>query len=233
MPRRGAAWTSRTVVAVLIAAAAAATLAPSSGAFAQGLFDALFGAFRGHRAPAVRQAPPLGYADPSAGAREPRQPRAEMRSVSSGSFGRGGNAHCVRLCDGRHFPVTRGASVSPAGLCSALCPASKTKVFYGSAIDTAAAEDGERYANLPTAFAYRQQVSADCTCNGRDIFGLARMDVALDPTLRPGDMIQTAQGVQVFNGSAQARSRSGPIQLHGVSSDSRRRLTTAGAAPAD
>lgn len=211
-------------MAVLLAAAASLLLAPSSGAFAQGLFGALFGAITGHRPPAVRQAPPLGYADPSP------EPRAQTRSASSG---RGGNAHCVRLCDGRHFPVTRSANVSPAGLCSALCPASKTKVFYGSAIDSASAEDGERYANLPTAFAYRQRVSADCTCNGRDIFGLARMDVASDPTLRAGDMIQTAQGVQVFHGSAQARNRNLPMQLHSVSSDSRRRLTTTGAAPVD
>ena len=118
-------------------------------------------------------------------------------------------------------------------LCSALCPASKTKVFYGSTIDSASAEDGERYANLPTAFAYRQRISADCTCNGRDIFGLARMDAAADPTLRAGDMIQTANGPQVFNGTAQARNRSLPMQLHSAASDTRRRLSTTGAAPAE
>jgi hypothetical protein len=211
-------------VAVVIAAAAGLLLAPSSGASAQGLFGALFGAITGHRPPAVRQAPSLDSSDPSP---EPRA--SETRSASPGR----GHAHCVRLCDGRHFPVTRGANVSPTGLCSALCPASKTKVFYGSAIDTASAEDGERYASLPTAFAYRQRVSADCTCNGRDIFGLARMDAASDPTLRTGDMIQTAQGAQVFHGSAQARNRSLPMQLHSVSSDSRRRLSTTGAAPVD
>ncbi len=223
---RGSSSPSRTGLA--IAAVGCVLLLPFGGAFAQGLFGALFGAFTGQRPPVVRQAPPLSYSDPLA---EPRAP--ERRRVSSSSSGRGGEAHCVRLCDGRHFPVTRSAHVSSAGLCSALCPASKTKVFYGSAIDTASAEDGERYANLPTAFAYRQRVSADCTCNGRDIFGLARMDAAADPTLRAGDMIQTANGPQVFNGTAQARNRSLPIQLRSAAADTRRRLSTTGAAPAD
>jgi hypothetical protein len=225
MHRRGAAWASRTIAAAVIAAAAGLLLVPSSGAFAQGLFGALFGAITGHRPPVVRQAPPLGYSDPTS------EPRAtERRSVSSG---RGSNAHCVRLCDGRHFPVSRSANSSPVELCSALCPASQTKVFYGSAIDTASAQDGGRYADLPNAFAYRQRVSADCTCNGRDIFGLARMDAASDPTLRAGDMIQTAQGAQVIHRSAQARNRSLPMRLHSASSDSRRRVSTTGAAPAD
>jgi hypothetical protein len=229
MPQRRAAWLSRRRIVAPLAIACVLSL-PLSGmllseAWAQGLFGALFGAITGQRPPPARQAPSLGYSDPSA---EPRAP--ETRSASSG---RGGNAHCVRLCDGRHFPVARSANVAPGALCSALCPASKTKVFYGSAIDTASAEDGGRYSDLPTAFAYRQRVSSDCTCNGRDILGLARMDVASDPTLRAGDMIATAQGVQVFTGSAQARNRSLPMQLHSASSDSRRRLTTTGAAPAD
>ena len=52
-------------MAAVIAAAAGLLLAPSNGAFAQGLFGALFGAITGHRPPVARQASPsLGYSDP-------------------------------------------------------------------------------------------------------------------------------------------------------------------------
>ncbi len=35
---------------------------------------------------------------------------------------------------------------------------------------------------------------ANCTCNGRDAFGLASFDVKNDPTLRPGDIVSTKDG---------------------------------------
>ena len=31
----------------------------------------------------------------------------------------------------------------------------------------------------------------NCTCNGKDAFGLAKIDVASDPTLKPGDIVAT------------------------------------------
>src|SRR5688572_18616847 len=40
-----------------------------------------------------------------------------------------GPAFCVRSCDGKYFPLMRGAA-SPAQLCQAFCPASPTKVFF-------------------------------------------------------------------------------------------------------
>jgi hypothetical protein len=39
-----------------------------------------------------------------------------------------------------------------------------------------------------------------CTCNGRDPFGLARMDAKADPTLRPGDVVATKSGLLAFTG---------------------------------
>ena len=38
-------------------------------------------------------------------------------------------------------------NASPVQTCQAFCPASATKVFYGSNIDSAAAGNGERYAD--------------------------------------------------------------------------------------
>ncbi len=46
---------------------------------------------------------------------------------------------------------------------------------------------------------------ANCTCNGKTALGLAKIDLAADPTLRAGDIVATAQGLKVFNGAAGAR----------------------------
>ena len=56
---------------------------------------------------------------------------------------RGGQAFCVRTCDGRHFPVTGSDNQSRAASCSSLCPASETKVVYGSSIDDASTDNGK------------------------------------------------------------------------------------------
>ena len=69
------------------------------------------------------------YADPS------QADRYGDRTGSAPSSGSGGGgarvAYCVRLCDGRYFPIQRHANATPVQLCSALCPASQTKVFDG------------------------------------------------------------------------------------------------------
>jgi hypothetical protein len=100
-------------------------------------------------------------------------------------------AYCVRLCDGRYFPMQRHSNATSVQLCNAFCPATKTQVFTGSAIDHATAPNGARYANLDNAFVYRQKIVPNCTCNGKDSFGLAKIDVKSDPTLRPGDIVAT------------------------------------------
>jgi hypothetical protein len=91
--------------------------------------------------------------------------------------------------------------------CRAMCPASKTKVYFGSEIGAAVAKDGAHYADLDTAFIYRKQLVANCTCNGKDAFGLAPFDLSSDPTLRPGDMVSTKTGIMAYggkNGSVEA-----------------------------
>jgi len=110
-----------------------------------------------------------------------------------------GPAFCVRSCDGKYFPLMRGAA-SPAQMCQAFCPASPTKVFFGSSIDSAYATSGERYADSENAFAYRKALHADCTCNGHNPGGLAPVDLALDGSLRPGDVLATTDGLVAYSG---------------------------------
>ena len=61
--------------------------------------------------------------------------------------------------------------------------------------------DGERYSELDNAFAYRKKLTRDCTCNGREPAGLAPIDISLDTTLRPGDVVATTTGLVAFSGA--------------------------------
>jgi hypothetical protein len=109
-------------------------------------------------------------------------------------------AFCVRLCDGQHFPLEQLVNGTPGETCRAICPYSKTKVYFGSEIGAAVTQDGQKYTALDNAFLYRRQLVANCTCNGRDAFGLASFDVKRDPTLRPGDIVSTKEGLLAYTG---------------------------------
>ncbi len=159
-----------------------------------------------------------------------------------GLFGRGGfggrmedeqegpyQAYCVRLCDGRFFPlpasdarerergrersfffrdyrderkptINTSGSASPENLCKAMCPATPVKVFSGTLIDNAVAGDGAVYSKLRNAFVYREKMIAECSCNGVDNTGVANLDAESDPTLQPGDIIVTPDGPKVYRG---------------------------------
>jgi hypothetical protein len=179
----------RMMLVVAVAFASSVALAPRA-VFAEGLFDLFFGGFQKQQ---QRQAPPQAnfFADPFG----QNQPAPPPRPVAASS----GPAFCVRSCDGRYFPLT-ARSASPAQMCQAFCPASPTKVFFGSNIDGASSANGERYADSENAFAFRKAMRADCTCNGRDPAGLAPVDLTLDSSLRPGDVIATTDGLVAYSG---------------------------------
>jgi hypothetical protein len=166
-----------------------ASLAPAS---AQGIFERIFGGLhRAVEAPAGLPADIRAFADPFAGMRTAPSQRTEAAPASG---------YCVRTSDGFYFPVQAHAGVSAADACHTFCPASQTRLYSGGSIDHAVAADGSRYTDLDTAFLYRKQLVAGSTCNGRDAFGLARVDVNTDPTLRPGDVVATKSGLVAFTG---------------------------------
>jgi len=131
---------------------------------------------------------------------------------------------CVRLCDGRYFPIQRHAGATAVQVCSGLCPAAQTKTFTGPDISRASGVGGSRYGDLANAFVYRQTIVPGCTCNGRDAFGLAPIDIANDPTLHVGDIVVTPNGAQTITG-AHAQPRKGD---RGAAAS--RRIATTGAA---
>src|SRR3982075_2395611 len=112
------------------------------------------------------------------------------------SYG-GGQAYCVRTCDGRYFPISAGDGESRAASCNSFCPASETKIVYGSSIDHAATETGKPYSELPNAFRYRNELVAGCTCNGKDQLGLTPVKIEDDPTLRKGDIVAGANDLAI------------------------------------
>ena len=195
-------------------------------ASAEGLFDFLFG---GAPEAAGAQAPPQAnfFADPFGLNPQPAPP---PRQVASGS----GPAFCVRSCDGKYFPLMRG-NASPVQMCQAFCPASVTKVFFGSTIDGASSSTGERYADSENAFAYRKALRADCTCNGRDPAGLAPVDLTLDTSLRSGDVIATTSGLVAYTGVKLGASQTAeftPVASYpGLTADVRARLGEMKVAP--
>jgi hypothetical protein len=119
-------------------------------------------------------------------------PMGPRRTYSSGTV-----VYCVRTCDGRHFPAPSADNESHAQRCKNLCPAGETKVFYGGSIDGASTREGKLYSALPNAFRYRKELVAGCTCNGKDLIGLARIKIDDDKTLRRGDMVATNDGLEV------------------------------------
>jgi hypothetical protein len=169
-------------------------LAPRT-ASAESLFDFFFGGLQKQQQQ-QRQAPAQAsfFADPFGLNAQPAPP---PRPVASGGSG---PAFCVRSCDGKYFPLLVRGNATPAQMCQAFCPASATKVLFGSTIDNASSSGGERYADTENAYAYRKALRADCTCNGRDPAGLAPVDLSLDSSLRSGDVIATANGLVAYSG---------------------------------
>jgi len=185
---------------VAVVAAALCALASAPAAQAEDFFSALFGGFGGHRS----QAPsPLSFANEG----NPFAPQGEARPRPAYSGG-GGQAYCVRTCDGRYFPITASDNQSRAASCNNFCPASETKVVYGGNIDSAATETGKPYSELPNAFRYRNEIVAGCTCNGKDQIGLAPVKIEDDQTLRKGDIVAGPDGLMVAGRSADKRGAS-------------------------
>ena len=181
--------------------AALLAVAVSPAAQAEDFLSALFGAFGAHHAqPSMT---PMSYGGEQSPAFPPEGAASRPRA-----YGGGGQAYCVRTCDGRYFPISSAGNQSRAASCNSFCPASETKVVYGGNIDSAVTETGKSYSELPNAFRYRDELVAGCTCNGKDSVGLAEVKIEDDPTLRRGDIVAGPDGLMVAGRSADRRGAS-------------------------
>ena len=185
MRRSGRQW-------LLGAAIVLSVPALTPAAQAEDFLSALFGAF-GARHPMPSASMPLPFANEGE-----TNATAKVRPHFAG-----GQAYCVRTCDGRYFPITGTSNESKAASCNSFCPASETRLVYGGNIDSAVTDAGKPYSELPNAFRYRKEAVEGCTCNGKDQFGLAQMKIENDPTLRKGDLVASANGLMVAGRSDQ------------------------------
>jgi Protein of unknown function (DUF2865) len=182
-------------IAALVAAALATPVQ------AEDFLSTLFGAFGVHR-PQPASMTPMPYGGEDNAAFPPEGAVSRPRAYG------GGQAYCVRTCDGRYFPISSAGNQSRAASCNSFCPASETKVVYGGTIDNAVTEGGKPYSELPNAFRYRDELVAGCTCNGKDSVGLAAVKIDDDPTLRRGDIVAGPDGLMVAGRSADRRGAS-------------------------
>jgi hypothetical protein len=225
-PRRQARNFVKASLSRLACLCALLTVVPLASAQARGILETLFGILSARPPTPPRGA--IGHAEPSA------DPLSVARP--GGQAGRG-IAYCVRLCDGRYFPLTGKDREMQAETCTGLCPASATRIYWGSHAGPRVADDGSHYEALPNAYIYRETLLPGCTCNGKTSYGLASMDTATDPTLRRGDIIATADGLKVYASAARAGSPPAdlvPVEIYSrLPATIRRKLTTMRIAPAD
>jgi Protein of unknown function (DUF2865) len=186
---------------ILGGAAALIAVGMAAPAQAEDFLSGLFGAFGVHRPQLLA---PLPYASEEGAVFPPAGQASHSRVYSSG----GGQAYCVRTCDGRYFPISSTGNQSRAASCNSFCPASETKVVYGGHIDNAVTESGKPYSELPNAFRYRDELVAGCTCNGKDSVGLAELKIEDDPTIRRGDIVASPSGMMVAVRGADRRGAS-------------------------
>src|SRR5271170_4267644 len=211
--------TSRRMMVYAAALCVAASLAAPGPARAQGFFDFLLG---GPQQAPPQPTPANPNAAPSAGIGRVSPAPLGRESVHEGGESTGHSvAFCVRLCDGQHFPLERLANATPAETCHAICPSSATKVYVGAEIAAAVSNDGTHYSELNTAFLYRKRLVANCTCNGKDPFGLTTLDVNNDPTLRPGDIVSTKDGFVAFSGKSGQAAPFTPVNPAAVTGSAR------------
>ncbi|MFN3350384.1 DUF2865 domain-containing protein [Pseudorhodoplanes sp.] len=188
--------------------------APAS---AQNIFESLFGGFKRAMTP-------------------PRAPAMANSNHAGGDSHHGGglsSGYCVRLCDGRYFPVSGRGRMSAAEMCRSFCPHAPTQIFSsgGGNIANAVAPNGQRYVDLPNAFVYRDKVVADCTCNGQSPMGLVPFDDEDDPTLRPGDIVATNEGLMTYRNDGRYSAFVPAASAPGLPPALRERLTATRVAP--
>jgi hypothetical protein len=173
------------IFALLFAGGLAGARGPFSGVLGDGSFSF---------APAT-PAPVASVNTPPWGEGRPKRLQSKSASLA------GGNSVCVRLCDGFFFPNINLSGGDAA--CAAQCPDAPTALYLRPAdsddIGSAVSMRGALYSALPVA--NREQTTYDetCTCHrpGKRSYVA---ELTHDNTLRPGDIVMTDKGIQVFEG---------------------------------
>lgn len=217
------------VIVLAIAALAAVGSLFSPDAAAQGLLEELFGGGGApggygyqprsrnsyarqtrHSARSIRPAS-IRRAEPPRARRAPPETVERPVAAEQAPGGSGLQSYCVRDCDGYFFPVGNYTGTADTAThqraCGSLCPGARTTLYILRAgsdkiEDAVAARGRNAYSRLTASLRRRGDGAKEqsCSCHS-DIEESPTAALYRDPTLRRGDAVMTAHGVEVFRGA--------------------------------
>jgi len=108
---------------------------------------------------------------------------------------------CVRTCDGYYFPISYstvpGKFADDEALCRRMCPATEVTLYShrnpGEDVSRAVSMSGRVYSDLPTAFSYRKQYNAACSCRLPGQSWAEALRQGDDQTIERGDIVVTEE----------------------------------------
>ena len=115
---------------------------------------------------------------------------------------------CVRSCDGYYFPISYSTVQSRFAddqrTCQRECPATDAQLYAyrnpGEDINQAVSLAGQSYTALPTAFQYRKEFNAACSCRKPGQSWADALKGADDAsTLESGDIVVTDQNAKALS----------------------------------
>jgi hypothetical protein len=150
---------------------------------------------------------------------------------------------CVRTCDGYYYPISFSTNASrfqeDERICQRTCPAAQVSLYTyrnpGEEIAQAVSLSGQSYSSLPTAFRYRQQYDAACSCRQPGQSWADAMKQSGDSALEQGDIVVTQDRARQMSLPRDARGRpikdpAGPSSSTGAQPQA---STTSAAPPPD
>jgi hypothetical protein len=146
-----------------------------------GFFDRLFGGFGGNNDGGVINAP-----------------------ENTGPMGSTYRTLCVRVGDGFYYPISYATTADhfqqDDQTCHRTCPAAEVQLFVyhnpGEDVSQSVSLTGTRYADLPSAFAYRKKISGYSCRPPGESWAEALRASGPDTTLEAGDVVVTEQNAK-------------------------------------
>jgi hypothetical protein len=122
----------------------------------------------------------------------------------------GGNGYrtlCVRTCDGYYFPISFSTSPSRFAedeqTCQKLCPATEAVLYShrnpGEDVAQAVSSGGRVYKDLPSAFRYRREYTASCSCKQAGQTWAEALGQIKDSTIERGDIVVTEERAKALS----------------------------------
>jgi hypothetical protein len=114
---------------------------------------------------------------------------------------------CVRSCDGFYFPIsfatTQARFQDDQQQCQRMCPAAEVNLYTyrnpGEDVSQAVSVSGAPYTALPTAFKYRQEYNAACSCRKPGQSWAQALGQLRDDTVEQGDIVVNEQRAKALS----------------------------------